>query len=269
MTAAISRNNVRVQGQGPATLVFGHGFGTDQRAWRHVAPAFAERSRVVTYDQMGFGGSSPVHYADARYRSLEGYALDLVDVLDAVGAERVSYVGHSIGGVIGLLAAIARPERFERLVLLGSSPCFVNHPPDYLGGFEREEIEGILDAMERDQLAWAQSLAPVAMGEQSSPSQVNDFENGLSAIDAQVARRFGSIVFHVDCRDRLAEVRTPALVVQCARDSLVPREVGAYLHRHLAGSTLQEIDAAGHCPHLTHPQETVALIARYLDGASD
>lgn len=199
-TRAVDRNNVHIGGTGPKTLLFGHGFGTDQRAWRFVAPSFLDSHRIVTFDHVGFGGSDRTAYADTRYRTLEGYAVDLVEIVDELAEERVTYVGHSIGGVIGLLASLAAPERFERLVLVGSSPRFINDPPDYVGGFERADIEAILDAMESDQLAWSQSLAPVAMGEQSPPELVNEFGNTLSALDPLIARSFGRAVFTVDCR---------------------------------------------------------------------
>ncbi len=268
-TRAVDRNNVHIGGTGPKTLLFGHGFGTDQRAWRFVAPSFLNSHRIVTFDHVGFGGSDRTAYADTRYRTLEGYAVDLVEIVDELAEERVTYVGHSIGGVIGLLASLAAPERFERLVLVGSSPRFINDPPDYVGGFERADIEAILDAMESDQLAWSQSLAPVAMGEQSPPELVNEFGNTLSALDPLIARSFGRAVFTVDCRDRLPEVQVPTLVLQCTRDSIVPRSVGAYMRRHLQRSTLREIDASGHCPHLTHPTQTAAAIDNYLSSAAD
>lgn len=265
-TGALSKNSVRQLGQGSSTLVFGNGFGTDQRAWRFVAPHFAKSRRIVTFDHVGFGASDRAAYSDARHAKLEGYAQDLLEVLDALDVDRVTYVGHSIGGILGLLASISRPDRFERIVLLGSSPRFVNDPPDYVGGFERDEIESILDAMERDQLAWSQSLAPVAMGGQSSTELVAEFGNALSALDPYIARVFGRAVFLVDCRDQLKHVTVPALVTQCTHDIIVPREVGQYLHEHLSGSAMQEIEAAGHCPHLTHPEQTIAVIASYLDS---
>ncbi len=261
---AVERNNVQIRGKGEKTLLFGHGFGTDQRAWRFVTPTFLDTHRIVTFDHVGFGGSDRAAYADTRYRTLEGYAVDLVEILDEIAEECVTYVGHSIGGVIGLLASLTAPERFERLILLGSSPRFINDPPDYVGGFERVEIEGILDAMESDQLAWSQSLAPVAMGEQSTADMVNEFGNTLSALDPLIARSFGRAVFTVDCRDRLPDVQVPTLVLQCTRDSIVPRSVGAYMQRHLQKGTLRELDASGHCPHLTHPEETSAAIDDYL-----
>lgn len=264
--SAITRNNVQSAGQGPHTIVFGHGFGTDQQAWRFVAPAFAARHQVVLFDHVGFGGSDRSAYADARHGDLAGYAQDLIDILDALGLERVSYVGHSIGGVIGLLASIQQPARFDRLALLGSSPRFVNDPPDYVGGYERGDIEGILDAMERDQIAWSESLAPAALGEESSEDLVHEFGNGLRALDPLIARAFARTVFLVDCRASLPLVSVPTLIVQCTQDSIVPREVGAYLHRQLAGSTLRELEASGHCPHLTHPPETIALLSHYLES---
>lgn len=266
--SAIQRNGVQVLGQGSEALVFGHGFGTDQRAWRYVAPAFTATHRVVLFDHVGFGASDRSAWADSRHGALEGYAQDLLDILDALGLQRVSYVGHSAGGMIGLLASIRQPARFERLVLLGTSPRFINDPPGYFGGFERGEIEGILDALERDQLAWSETLAPMAIGAQNSQELVHEFGNGLRALDPLIARAFGRTVFTLDCRDRLAQVSVPALVVQCTQDSIVPREVGTYLHRHLAGSVLREIDASGHCPHLTHPQQITALIREYLGASS-
>ena len=259
---------MQIAGDGERTLVFGHGFGTDQRAWRFVAPAFSAGHRVVTFDHVGFGGSDRASYSHGRHGTLDGYALDLLDVLDALDLERVTYVGHSIGGVIGLLASIEQPQRFEKLALVGSSPRFVNDPPGYVGGFERGEIDGILDAMERDQRAWSASLAPVAMGTQSPEALVDEFGNGLRALDPLIARIFGRAVFLVDCREELSRVSVPSLILQCTNDSIVPREVGQYLHLHLANSTLREIDAYGHCPHLTHPRETIEHLAQYVEGVS-
>lgn len=265
--SAIERNHVRVSGQGDRALVFGHGFGTDQRAWRHVAPAFEASCRTVLFDHVGFGGSDRRAYSEARHGTLDGYAQDLLDILDALGLAQVDYVGQSAGGLIGLLASIAAPARFRRLVLIGASPRFINDPPGYVGGFERAEIEGILDLMERDQIAWSEALAPLAIGEGNPDGLVAEFGTCLREIDPLVARRFGRMVFGVDVRDRLGAVTVPALLVHCSHDSIVPPEVARYLLAHLPGSRLCEIDGHGHCPHMTHPRQTVAAISEYLDAA--
>ncbi len=266
MPTPITKNNVRVKGQGDRVIVLGHGFATDQRAWRFVAPAFEDHSRVVLFDHLGFGGSDIAAYDPLRHTRLEGFAQDLLDILDTLALREVVYVGHSAAGVIGLLASIAQPHRFSRLVLLGTSPRFVDEPPDYRGGFAAHEIESILDLMDRDQLGFAQTIAPLAMGDQSPPPLVDEFEQGLRRLDPVVARGFGRLAFGVDCRDRLPLVTRPVLVVQCRADSIVPVEVGRYLHAHLAGSRLVELDASGHCPHLSHPQQTLAAIAPFVEG---
>jgi sigma-B regulation protein RsbQ len=264
VASPLEKNGVRVKGREGPALVFGNGFGTDQRAWRFVAPPFEASHRVVLFDHVGFGASDIARYDASRHSTLDGYAQDLVELIEALALRGVVYVGHSIGGVLGLLASIARPELFAQLVLLGSSPRFINDPPHYHGGFEAHEVESILALIERDQLTFAQSLAPLAMGTQSPAPLVDDFSAGLQRLDPLVARRFGRLVFGVDCRDRLAQVTVPALVLQCLHDSIAPRGVGQYLHRHLAGSTLVELDASGHCPHLSHPQQTLAVLGGLL-----
>lgn len=264
MPDALKRNNVHTSGCGTGAIVFGHGFGTDQRAWRWVAPAFESRFRVVAFDQLGFGGSDLGAYREARHGSLEGYAADLLEILDALGLERVHYVGHSVGAMIGLLASIAQPARFSSLALIGATPRFIDDPPAYRGGFQASEIEGILDLMERDQTAWADALAPLAVGADAPPGLAADFGSGLRQIDPLVARRFGRLVFGLDVRGKLPQVTVPSLLLHCSRDSLVPHEVAEYLHRELHGSVLREIDAHGHCPHMSHPQQTVAILNERL-----
>ena len=266
MPDPLARNNVHTWGSG-SPLVFGHGFGTDQRAWRFMTPAFEAGHRIVLYDHVGFGGSDIGGYDEERHGSLDGYAQDLVDLLDALGLRRVAYVGHSVGGMLGLLASLRRPDLFSRLVLMGSSPRFVNDPPDYVGGFEAHEVEDILDLMERDQLAFAQTMAPLAMGAQSPAELVSDFSRGLQSLDPLVARRFGRLVFGIDRRTQLAQVTVPTLVLQCRHDSIAPPSVGRYLHEHLAGSRLVELDAFGHCPHLSHPLQAIAAMAGFVAGA--
>lgn len=261
----LEKNHVRVWGSGPA-IVFGHGFGTDQRAWRFVVPAFEAGHRIVLFDHLGFGGSSPGGYDAHRHGSLDGYALDLIELLDALALRDVVYVGHSIGGMLGLLASLERPDLFARLALIGSSPRFIDDPPDYAGGFAAHEIEDILDLMERDRLGFARTMAPLAMGPQSPAALVDDFGQGLQRMDPLVARRFGRLVFGLDRRAALPRVDRPTLVLQCLHDSIAPSDVGRYLHSRIPGSRLVELDASGHCPHLSHPQATIDALAGFIVG---
>lgn len=257
---ALQRHQVRVGGSGRRTLVFAHGFGCDQAMWRFVAPAFESGHRVVLYDHAGCGGADPVPPGDQRHLTLYGYAQDLLDILDELALDEVVFVGHSIGGVIGLLASIQAPARFARLVLVGPSPRFLDEPPDYVGGFQPEDLDGLFELMESNHFGWARFLAPLAMGEANPAALTRDFEDQLCALDPEATRRFARLVFQVDVRDRLPQVTVPSLIIQCTHDSIAPRAVGAYLHRHLAGSRLVELEASGHCPHVSHPAEVIAAL---------
>lgn len=262
----LHKNNVHVRGDGPRTLLFAHGLGTDQRAFAALTAAFMPTWRVVLMDHVGFGGSDPGAYRDARHGTLDGYARDVLDVLDALQLDEVVYVGHSAGALIGTLACIQAPARISRMVAIGMSPRFVDDPPAYVGGFDSVAIEGMLDLLERDQSAWASAMTPLAMGEHGTPQTQQDFGANLRALDPVFARRFARLVFTIDIRHLLPQVQVPVLAVQCTRDSIVPRSVGHYLQRVLPHCVLHEIEGTGHCPHLSHPNETLAAIASDLHG---
>src|ERR1044072_9516559 len=122
----LRRNNVKVFGSGTQPMLFAHGFGCDQNMWRFVTPAFAERYQTVLFDYVGYGKSDVSAYDARRYGSLDGYAQDVLDSCAALDLRDVIFVGHSVSSVIGMLASIREPERFERLVMIGPSPCYIN-----------------------------------------------------------------------------------------------------------------------------------------------
>lgn len=260
------RHRVRVSGSGSRALLFSHGLGFDQRAWRLVAPAFEATHRVVVFDHAGCSAAAAQSYDEARHGSLHGYAQDLLDICDALALERVSVVGHSVGGMIGLLASLAQPTRFERLVLLTASPCYMNLG-DYAGGFDRADLEAVLAMMERSMLGWAQFMAPMALNDPSRPELLSEVESSFAASDPYTTQRLARLVFLGDHRALMPQVSVPALLVQCAGDAVVPVPVGHWLHEHLAGSELALLDTAGHCPQLSQAPRTTALIAQYLGAA--
>ena len=168
--------------------------------------------------------------------------------------------------MLGVLAAIREPERFARLVLIGPSPRYINDPPDYVGGFERADIEGLLEMMEKNSLGWPNVLAPAVMKNPERPELTSELEESFCATDPKIARRFAEVTFFSDNRRDLAKVTTPSLILQCSEDTLAPPEVGEYLHRHLPQSTLRVMRATGHCPHMSHPEETIRHIREYLNA---
>jgi sigma-B regulation protein RsbQ len=258
------RNQVQVFGSGERTIVLAHGFGCDQRMWRYVAPVLAEDYRVVTFDFVGSGRSDLTAYDEARYGTLHGYARDILDVLEALDIGKVVFVGHSAGAMAGLLASIEAPERFERLALIGPSPCYLNEPPDYAGGFDRSDLAELMKMMEMNFLGWASHMAPFAMNDPARPDLSEELALSFGSTDPNITRHFAEVVFYSDHREDLARVAVPTLILQCAEDSIVPIEAGEYMHRRLRHSTLRVLRTRGHYPHLSHPAETVGAIQSYL-----
>ena len=208
-------------------------------------------------------------YSAARYGSLNGYAQDLLEVCDALELAKAIFVGHSVSGVIGMLAAIQKPALFERLILVSPSPRYLNDTlNDYAGGFESSDIHGLLEMMEKNYMGWAQYLAPVVIGNPQMPEAERELEASFCSTDPVIASRFAKVTFLGDNREDLPKVPVPSLILQCAEDLIAPVEVGRYLHGHLKDSRLELLEATGHCPHMTHPEEVVRVMKDYLKTAS-
>jgi sigma-B regulation protein RsbQ len=261
----LRRNNVKISGAGERVLMFAHGFGCDQTMWRFVAPAFEADYKIVLFDYVGSGKSDPAAYATERYADLHGYARDVTEICDALDLKDVIFVGHSVSSMIGVLTAIERPELFKRLIQIVPSPCYINEPPDYVGGFDRADIEGLLDMMDKNYVGWANFLAPVIMKNDERPELGAELETSFCSIDPAIARRFAEATFYADNRRDLPRVKTPSLIIQVTDDAIAPVSVGEFMHANLANSTLRLMDASGHCPHMSHPQETIEIIKEYLD----
>ncbi len=260
------RNNVKISGKGTQTIMFAHGFGCDQSMWRFVAPAFEEDYRVVLFDYVGSGKSDVGAYDAKRYGDLKGYTQDILDICGELGLKDVIFVGHSVSSMVGVLAAIERPELFKCLIQIVPSPCYINHLPEYTGGFERSDIEGLLDLMDKNYLGWASFLAPVIMKNDDQPELARELEESFCSIDPQISRRFAEATFYSDNRADLSRVTTPSLIVQVMDDAIAPVSVGEFMHKNMPGSTLRLLDVTGHCPHMSHPRETIEVIKDYLNG---
>jgi len=246
-------------------MVFAHGFGCDQNMWRYIWPAFADEYRIVLLDHVGAGGSDVRAYDRERYSSLRGYADDVLDICRELDLSDVVFVGHSVSAMIGVLAAIQEPERFARLVLIGPSPRYINDD-DYVGGFTREDIEGLLESLESNYLGWSSAMAPVIMGNGDRPELGEELTNSFCRADPEIAAQFARVTFLSDNRADLTRVSTRSLVLQCADDAIAPQAVGEYVQRHLAHSRLVQLRAVGHCPNLSAPEETIAAMREYLAG---
>ena len=260
----LSRNNVKVFGKGSQPMLFAHGFGCDQNMWRYLTPAFEDEYRIVLFDYVGSGKSDLAAYDADRYGSLDGYAEDVLDVCRALDLRDVIFVGHSVSSMVGVLAANREPERFARLILVGPSPRYLNDAPDYVGGFERSDIEGLLEMMDKNYIGWANFLGPAIMKNPERPELGEELTASFCSTDPVIARRFAEATFFADNRADLPGVSVPTLILQCSDDLIAPDAVGDYVHDQVPGSTLRRMRATGHCPHMSHPEETIELIREYL-----
>lgn len=245
-------------------MLFAHGFGCDQNMWRFVTPAFENDYKIVLFDYVGAGRSDVNAYDPNRYGNLGGYAQDVLDICAELDLHDVIFVGHSVSSMIGVLASLREPKRFSRLIMVGPSPRYINDPPDYVGGFEHADIEALLDMMDKNFMGWANYLAPVIMKNAEHPEYTQELERSFCSTDPNIARRFAEVTFFGDNRADLQALRVPSLIMQCSDDVIAPKCVGTYLHDMLQNSTFRVMKATGHCPHLSHPEETIQVIKEYL-----
>ncbi|MFB6825028.1 alpha/beta fold hydrolase [Streptomyces virginiae] len=260
-----SRNHVRVSGlEGGPVVMLAHGFGCDQNMWRLVLPALERAFTVVLFDHVGAGRSDLSAWSKERYCDLDGYVEDVLEICRELDLGPVTFVGHSVSAMMGVLAAGRRPEYFEGLVLLAPSPCFIDDPATgYRGGFSTEDIEELLQSLDANYLGWSGAMAPVIMGNPDRPELGEELTNSFCATDPEIQRVFARVTFLTDSRPDLDRVTVPTLVAQCSSDAIAPPEVGPYIQARIKGSELVTLDATGHCPQLSAPEETAEAIAAF------
>ena len=262
----IERHCVRMTGpRDGQPMVFAHGFGCDQNMWRYVAPRFADSFRVVLFDHVGAGGSDLSAYDPDRYRSLAAYAEDVGEICSELDLREVIFVGHSVSAMIGALAAAADPKRFAKLVFVSPSPRYLD-ADGYVGGFTEGDIGDLLESLDSNYLGWARAMAPVIMGNPERPELGDELTASFCRTDPQIARQFARVTFLSDNRADLARVTTPTLVLQCSTDAIAPVAVGTYVRDAMPNSTLVILDATGHCPNLSSPEQTTAAISSFVRG---
>jgi len=257
------RNHVRLVGQGPATMVFAHGFGCDQNMWRLLVPEFSSRFKLVLFDLVGAGNSDLTAYDPHKYASLQGYADDVLEIVEQFAEGPVIFVGHSVSAMIGMLADLRASRRFAAHVMIGPSPCYINDG-EYVGGFTRADIDSLLETLESNYLGWSSNMAPAIMGAPGQPELGAELTNSFCRTDPDIARQFAGVTFLSDNRADLPRLDTPTLILQCSDDIIAPVAVGEYMQRVLPHGTLRIIDNVGHCPHLSAPCASQAAMNDFL-----
>ncbi|UKT62983.1 alpha/beta fold hydrolase [Pedobacter mucosus] len=259
----LQKNNVHIKGKGTSPMMFAHGFGCDQNMWRFITSSFEETHKLILFDHVGAGRSDLSAYDPLKYGELDGYVEDILDIAKSLDLKDVIFVGHSVSAIMGIMAAEKAPHLFKSLILVAPSPSYINDG-DYIGGFSRMEIEELLQSLDNNHLGWSMTMAPLIMANLERAELSEELTNSFCSTDPTIAREFARVTFLTDSREVLHKCNTSSLILQCSDDIIAPVEVGRFMHSQLADSQLIILDATGHCPHLSAPEETVSAIRNFL-----
>ncbi len=259
----LKRNNVTITGKGDKVMLFAHGFGCDQNAWKRITGAFENDYKIILFDYIGAGKSDVTAYDKTKYGTLDGYASDILEICQELKVKDAIFVGHSVSCMIGALASMRNPAIFNKLIFIGPSASYLNEE-GYIGGFNQEDIDNILEVMDDDYIKWSKSMAPKIMGENQEPEIQEELTDLFCSTDADIAKDFARVTFLSDNRQDLPRIPVESLTLQCSEDIIAPLEVGQYIHENTPNNTLVILKATGHCPHMSEPEETIAAIKAFL-----
>jgi sigma-B regulation protein RsbQ len=259
----IKRNNVTVHGEGTQVMLMAHGYGCDQNMWRFIIPFFSSKYKIVLFDHVGCGKSDISAYDYIKYGSLQGYADDIIEICESLNLKNVIFMGHSVAAMMGLLAAKKAPHLFDTLIMVCPSPRYINDET-YYGGFAKSEIQELLEFLDSNYLGWSSAIAPVIMGNADKPALSEELANSFCQNNPEIAKHFANVTFLGDNRKDLSELKTRTLILQCTADVIAPEAVGKYVNEQLQNSTLVVMEATGHCPHMSAPEETIELVTEFL-----
>jgi sigma-B regulation protein RsbQ len=258
-------------GNGSHLVVLAHGIGTNQNAWLPQRSVLVEAGfRVMTFDFAGATPETAAYFSPHHHDSLYGFVEDLLFLLHHLELEGITYVGHSIGGMIGLLACVAEPARFEQLILLGSSACYVDDPSsNYLGGFSREAVQQLLEAARTDYAQWANGFAPAVVGEANPHLSSDDFTRHLLTLRPDIVHTMLKAAFMSDHRREVEALDRPLHVLQTTEDIAVPWSAAKWLAEHGKAKSLIKLPSHGHLPHITAPDSVNSALLACLAGRAD
>lgn len=261
------RNNVKVTGKKNApVLILAHGFGCDQNMWRFMLPELEAHYQVVLFDYVGSGNSLLTDYSKEQYSTLEGYAKDITDIIEELKLKDVIIIAHSVSSIIASIASIEIPDIIRKIVMICPSPCFLNIPPDYQGGFERSDLEELIELMDKNYIGWANYLAPLVMGTSQSQELIGELSGSFCSTDPIVAKTFAKATFFSDYRYILSNIVCPVQILQSSLDTLASISVGRYMVENILNSELIVVEAEGHCLHMTNYQEIMPMVLQFIES---
>ncbi len=257
----------RLHGDAGPLVVLGHGIGGSPADWQPLVEALQGRARLLTYALAGSSVVDPALFSPGRHASLLGFADDLALLCAELELRGALYVGHSMSGMAGALAAVADPGLFRRLILVNASACYLDDPAaSYRGGFTAAQVEALLEGIAGDYGAWASGFGPLVMGNPERPEFGSEFARALCQLDPAAAAVTFRAAFTSDFRALMPRLRVPTLVVQSRDDPAVPLATARWLAAAIPGADFRALQSRGHFPHVVDPAEVIALLDAELEG---
>jgi len=253
------RLHVEVGGNG-SDLVLIHGWGMHGGIWDGVRDALSQRYRLHVVDLPGMG-HSPLSATPYR---LEQLAQDVVEAIPP----QADICGWSLGGQVAMQLALENPEKVRRLLLVGSTPRFVNSA-DWQHGIDAKVFRQFAHNVATDyEETMTRFLGLQAFGGEASRSQMRELRERF--VDrpppAPNALRLAlDILLHTDLRGQLARLQLPLLLLHGERDTLAPVAAAHWMAEHLPQARLRVIAGASHAPFLSHPASFLTEITGFLE----
>lgn len=261
----IKQHNIKILGNLDSTeiLIFAHGFGSQQSAWRFILPAFKDKYQIILFDIIGSNFLAREEFDIHNYYSFKDYAKDLVKICSFLKLEKVSFIGHSASCMIGTLVALENTNFFKKLIFISASPRYLNDA-DYIGGFTEAEIITMLGGMTKNYTQWIQHYTLKAIDDPKQPLLAEEFAQCLLKLNPDIALIVFKMIITSDYRKQVSQLKLPTLIIQPQDDMFVPLNVGLYLNEHIKNSKIQILPTKGHFPQLTHPYIMAYTISEYL-----
>ena len=258
---SVTVNGVKInyieQGSGDEFIIFVHGYAGTKGAWKEVLELLPKEYHAYALDQRGHGQSArPGSY------QLTEFVEDICAFSQELGIERFTYVGHSMGGKIGMKFALDHPDVLKALVLVCPAPAFAFHP---------DMVPAIKEGM-RAMFASPESIRGYVESEINgrpvSKERINDMINDMSSIDPAAIEGCADFLFSTDLLPQLGDIRSPTIIVVGAEDMSVTLDIARPTANAIKGSRFEILKDSSHFLPIESPQELVDLLTSFIKEVS-
>lgn len=248
-------------------LVLLHGWGLSSRVWADLQAVLPEGLVVHAPELPGHGEAAP-----AATATLEAWGEQLLATMPT----RAVLCGWSLGGLIALELALRHPQRFERLVLLDTSPCFVargarDDQGAWPHGLAASTVQAFIDDFATDPAATLRRFVALqTVGDAQRRAVGAALTAALSDCGGARQRALADgllLLANNDLRARIARLRQPVTLIHGAADALMPVGAARWLARQCSDARLNVVDDCGHAPFLSQPAACAAMITERLGDA--